>query len=65
MNLVDKSKEEYSKNDLVMSELLRDKKFSELSIANKLDLLKWAGEDEFMTVDAMGNVVCRFVLVEN
>ena len=65
MNLVDKAKEEYSKNDLVMSELLRDKEFSELSIANKLDLLKWAGEDEFMTVDTMGNVVCRFVLVEN
>ena len=57
LDAVEKAKEAYLKGDVVMSEMLRDKEFSDLTTFSKQFLLKWAGEDDLMTVNSDGNIV--------
>ena len=45
-SLIEYAKSEYLKNDLVMTELIRNEEFANLSECDKLYLLQWAGEDE-------------------
>ena len=57
LNMVIKIKDEYAKGDIVMSELLRNEECDGITRFSKRYLLKWAGEDDYMTVDADGNIV--------
>lgn len=56
---VDKVKAAYHKYDICMSELLRDPEFSNLSREEKIELLEWAGEEEYVTVSENGEIEYR------
>lgn len=53
---VDKVKAAYHKYDVCMSELLRDPEFSNLSREEKIELLEWAGEEEYAIVTSDGEI---------
>lgn len=53
---IDKAKATYHKYDICMSELLRDSEFSSLSREEKIELLEWAGEEEYVTVTPDGEI---------
>jgi hypothetical protein len=53
---IDKVKAAYHKYDICMSELLRDQEFSSLSREEKIELLEWAGEEEYVTVTMDGEI---------
>ncbi len=57
LDAVEKAKEEYLTGEIVMSELLRNEEYSELTPFSKAFLLKWAGEDDIMKVTKNGDIV--------
>ena len=59
ISLFDKVKDVYVSSDLVMSELLRSPEFVGLSRAEKMELLVWSGEDDYVAVSKEGEVVNR------
>lgn len=59
---VDKVKAAYHKYDICMSELLRDQEFSSLSREEKIELLEWAGEEEYVTVATDGTIEYKSAL---
>lgn len=61
---VDKVKAAYHKYDICMSELLRDSEFSNLSIEEKIEPLKWAGEEEYVTVTSDGEIEYKSASLE-
>ena len=48
-------KKQYMRNDICMSELLR--MHDELTVSQKRELLLWSGDDEFMQVTEIGELV--------
>lgn len=53
---IDSAKAAYHKYDVCMSELLRSSEFSLLSREDKIELLEWAGEEEYVTVTLDGEI---------
>ena len=47
LDMIDRVKDEYTKGDLIMSELLRNEEFNSLFESSRIYLLEWAGEDEY------------------
>ena len=48
-------KKQYMRNDICMSELLR--MHDELTVSQKRELLLWSGDDEFMQVTEIGELI--------
>lgn len=55
MNRIDKIKEDYLQNDIVMSELIRNC-YNDLSVKEKRELLNWSGDDEYVRVLSDGSI---------
>lgn len=58
MSAVDRIKQEYMHNSIVMSELLRNYT-DELTVDEIQELLTWAGDDEFMIVTADKEIITK------
>lgn len=58
MSIVDQIKQEYMRNSIVMSELLRNYT-DQLSVEEIRDLLWWSGDDEFMTVTEDKEIITK------
>lgn len=57
--VLEKLKGLYLSNDVVMSEFLRSDECKDLSPEMKMALLKWSGDDLFMTVDKNNEVILK------